>query len=138
MLTSVQLLLVWTPGKGSPIHDHANAHCVMKILKGRLRETIYGWPCQRAENPTPCRSNTSSLYPSTEHSCSGDKELGPTSLQVIRSTVYQPEQVTYMSDRLGLQRVENASDSEVAISLHLYTVRCTPPYQVSYLFVLPY
>lgn len=95
----------------------------MKILKGRLRETLYAWPCQ-AENPTPCCKNTSSLYPNTKHTCSGRGNLGPASLQVIRSTVYQPEQVTYMSDRLGLHRVENASDTEVAISLHLYTVSC--------------
>lgn len=26
-----QLILVWSPGKGSVIHDHANAHCVMKV-----------------------------------------------------------------------------------------------------------
>ncbi|KAJ5973654.1 hypothetical protein N7481_010864 [Penicillium waksmanii] len=38
------LILVWTPGKGSAIHDHANAHCVMKILKGKLQETLYSWP----------------------------------------------------------------------------------------------
>ncbi|OJD17010.1 cysteine dioxygenase [Emergomyces pasteurianus Ep9510] len=25
------LILVWSPGKGSAIHDHANAHCVMKV-----------------------------------------------------------------------------------------------------------
>lgn len=25
------LLLVWTPGKKSPIHDHADAHCLMKV-----------------------------------------------------------------------------------------------------------
>lgn len=28
---SNQLILVWTPGKGSPIHDHASSHCVMKV-----------------------------------------------------------------------------------------------------------
>lgn len=27
-----KLILVWSPGKGSAIHDHANAHCVMKVL----------------------------------------------------------------------------------------------------------
>lgn len=26
-----QLILVWSPGRGSAIHDHANAHCVMKV-----------------------------------------------------------------------------------------------------------
>ena len=30
---ATQLILVWTPGKESPIHDHANAHCVMKVCR---------------------------------------------------------------------------------------------------------
>jgi cysteine dioxygenase len=25
------LVLVWNPGKGSLIHDHADAHCIMKV-----------------------------------------------------------------------------------------------------------
>lgn len=25
------LLLVWTPGQKSPVHDHADAHCLMKV-----------------------------------------------------------------------------------------------------------
>lgn len=25
------LILVWTPGKGSLVHDHADAHCIMKV-----------------------------------------------------------------------------------------------------------
>ncbi|KAF2159273.1 hypothetical protein M409DRAFT_71159 [Zasmidium cellare ATCC 36951] len=87
------LVLVWTPGKASPIHDHANAHCVMKILKGSLTETLYGWPCQRADNPTSCATETT----------------------------YEQEQVTYMSDSLGLHRICNPSKDEVAVSLHLYT-----------------
>lgn len=116
------LILVWTPGKASPIHDHANAHCVMKILKGQLTETVYGWPCQRASNPTSCATAPSSLYPSTEHTCSlRSEELEPAALCVNRLTTYEKEQVTYMSDRLGLHRIQNPSDSKVAVSLHLYT-----------------
>ena len=82
-----ELILVWTPGKGSPIHDHANAHCVMKVcgispargsadsvkvLKGTLRETLYEWP---------------------------DAHSGP--LQIQRDTEYGPDAVTYMSDTVG-------------------------------------
>lgn len=93
----------------------------MKILKGQLRETLYAWPCQRADNPTPCRAQGSPLYNHTDHTCSSEGDFGPGSLQLIRDTTYRPEQVTYMSDRLGLHRVENPSDSELAVSLHLYT-----------------
>ncbi|CDK26987.1 unnamed protein product [Kuraishia capsulata CBS 1993] len=35
------LLLVWEPGKGSLVHDHAAAHCVMKVLKGHLQEYLF-------------------------------------------------------------------------------------------------
>ena len=28
----------------SPIHDHSNSHCFMKILDGTLEETHYYWP----------------------------------------------------------------------------------------------
>lgn len=27
------LLLVWTPGQKSPVHDHADAHCLMKVCQ---------------------------------------------------------------------------------------------------------
>lgn len=116
------LILVWTPGKASPIHDHANAHCVMKILKGSLTETIYGFPCQRSDKPAECATAPTSLYPSTKHTCSNSNaDLEPAALCTKRSTTYSEDQVTYMSDQLGLHKIRNPSESELAISLHLYT-----------------
>ncbi|KAF2824985.1 cysteine dioxygenase type I [Ophiobolus disseminans] len=91
------LILVWSPGKSSPIHDHANAHCIMKILKGSLKETRYAWP-------TVSRNNA---------------EERP--LQSISSTTYEVNQVTYMSDKLGLHRIANPDPNGYAVSLHLYT-----------------
>lgn len=123
-----QLILVWTPGKSSPVHDHANAHCVMKILKGSLTETIYHWPCQsRSLEPTvDCSAFTGAEHTTTEHSCSArGGQFEPTALRIQRQTTYETDGVTYMSDRLGLHRVGNASATEVAVSLHLYTV-CLP------------
>lgn len=86
------LVLVWTPGKGSPIHDHANAHCLMKVLKGTLCETRYRYPANVGEGP-----------------------------QVIKETVFKAGQVTYMSDELGLHRISNLDPNGVSVSLHLYT-----------------
>jgi cysteine dioxygenase len=124
------LILVWNPGKSSPIHDHANAHCVMKILKGTLKETLYGWPCQHSDNLTSCATATQSSKngcPSTEHTCSASPgPLEPAALKIKRDTAYEKDQVTYMSDKLGLHRITNPSDSEIAVSLHLYTVREIP------------
>ncbi|GAB7358031.1 hypothetical protein MBLNU230_g0196t1 [Neophaeotheca triangularis] len=117
------LILVWTPGKASPIHDHADAHCVMKILKGSLTETLYEWPCQgnssaAGEGPSGVGETK---CPSTKHTCSHDGGLEPHELGVNRKTTYDEGGVTYMSDQLGLHRIANTSDSEVAVSLHLYT-----------------
>jgi cysteine dioxygenase len=103
------LVVVWNPGKGSPIHDHADAHCVMKILKGSLRETLY-------ERPKP---NSAPEHP----------ERAP---RTIKETIYNTNEVTYVSDEIGLHKISNASDDEVAVSLHLYT----PPHAATFGFNL--
>jgi cysteine dioxygenase len=87
------LLLVWTPGKASPIHDHADAHCLMKVLRGSIRERRFATPL----NP------------------------GTVPLQETSSLSSGPNKVTYMADALGLHSIENPSPTEYAVSLHLYT-----------------
>ncbi|KAL4779681.1 RmlC-like cupin domain-containing protein [Aspergillus varians] len=101
------LILVWNPGRGSAIHDHANAHCVMKVLKGTLQETLYTWPDQNK----------------VEHGLSSPP-------LVMKETTYGENQVTYMSDKLGLHKIHNPDPKDVAISLHLYT----PPNAANYGF----
>ncbi|KAI2611977.1 RmlC-like cupin domain-containing protein [Hypoxylon sp. NC1633] len=86
------LVLVWTPGRASPIHDHGEAHCVMKILRGRLTETRYDFPDGDEEKPMQLRS------------------------EMVRSE----NAVAYMADDLGLHRMSNHG-TEYAVSLHLYT-----------------
>lgn len=92
MLICLQILIVWNPTKGSLIHDHADAHCIMKILEGRLTETIYHMP----DSKTPPQR----------------------SLQVKKETVYVPDEVAYISDTIGLHRVFNPDPEKFAMSLH--------------------
>ncbi|GMT16069.1 hypothetical protein PFISCL1PPCAC_7366 [Pristionchus fissidentatus] len=89
------MLLCWGPSMASAIHDHTDAHCFVKILDGALVETKYEWP-------------------------KGDGEK----LQVKERTIYDTDGVSYMSDTLGLHRMENTSHTQGAVSLHLYI----PPY----------
>lgn len=89
------------PGKGSPIHDHANAHCVMKILKGSLKESLY------AASPISGR--------------------GP---RLVKETIYNSNEVTYIHDKIGLHKISNPSTTDVAVSLHLYT----PPHAANFGF----
>ncbi|KAI2626243.1 RmlC-like cupin domain-containing protein [Xylaria nigripes] len=86
------LVLVWTPGKGSPIHDHGNAHCLMKILHGNLTETRYDFPAGDTEKP----------------------------MEIKSECVHKTNAVAYMADELGLHRMFNHG-SDFAVSLHLYT-----------------
>ncbi|KAK0112455.1 hypothetical protein ONS96_001694 [Cadophora gregata f. sp. sojae] len=90
------LILVWTPGKGSPIHNHSNAHCLMKILRGELTETRYEFP---------------------KHGSETEEEQ---SMKMIAERTYAENHVAYMSDDLGVHKVWNKSEN-LAVSLHLYT-----------------
>jgi len=74
------LILVWSPGKGSAVHDHANAHCVMKILRGSLQETLYSWP----ENEKVQKGENSPL-------------------NITKQTVFRENEVTYMSDKVFIR-----------------------------------
>uniref|UniRef100_A0A914YYK3 Cysteine dioxygenase n=1 Tax=Panagrolaimus superbus TaxID=310955 RepID=A0A914YYK3_9BILA len=94
------MILCWGPGMGSSIHDHSNSHCFVKVLDGTLLETLFEWP---------------------ENSETEEKEMP---MKKLSETYYNRDGVSYMSDNLGLHRMENPSHSNPAISLHLYC----PPY----------
>lgn len=100
------LILVWSPGKGSLIHDHANAHCIMKILQGSLVETLYDWP---EKDGAVAQQDAATMTPR-------------------KKTVLNENDVAYMSDKIGLHSVANPDPSRIAVSLHLYT----PPYAAKY------
>ncbi|XP_018494607.1 cysteine dioxygenase type 1 [Galendromus occidentalis] len=38
------MVLCWSGDTKSSIHDHADAHCVMRLLSGELTEVRYDWP----------------------------------------------------------------------------------------------
>ncbi|KAL4660869.1 cysteine dioxygenase type 1, partial [Arapaima gigas] len=91
------MVLCWGEGHGSSIHDHTNSHCFMKMLQGQLKETLFDWPDSKLHG---------SMKPKSQR-------------------VLQENQCAYISDSIGLHRVENVSHTERAASLHLYS----PPFQ---------
>eukprot|EP00093_Oithona_nana_P008935 08935.XXX_336038_337356_1 [CDS] Oithona nana genome sequencing. len=98
------MLLCWAPGNQSTIHDHANSHCFVKVLDGTLREVRFFWPHENQD----------------EHGLMLEKDR----YDAKRNSV------SYMSDELGLHRVENTSHSNGAVSLHLYS----PPFASCQIF----
>ncbi|XP_067941625.1 cysteine dioxygenase type 1-like [Watersipora subatra] len=85
------IVLCWNEGQGSSIHDHANAHCFMKVLEGELQEVLFDWPsdegCELVEKGT---------------------------------TKLAKDECAYICDDIGIHRVENTSFTDKAVSLHLY------------------
>jgi len=106
------LFIVWNPSKRSPIHDHANAHCVMKIIKGSLQETVYHTP-----EPTGPIAN------SFTHSNGNSVEEAP--MQVKKQTTYGEDEVAYISDQIGLHYISNPDPNDVAVSLHCMLPCCS-------------
>jgi cysteine dioxygenase len=74
----------------SPVHDHAEAHCLMKIIKGTLRERRWAMP-------------------QTGH----EREMTLTS-----DKTFKEGGVAYMSDEMGVHEIGNPSEREFAVSLH--------------------
>uniref|UniRef100_A0A8C8R6U0 Cysteine dioxygenase n=1 Tax=Pelusios castaneus TaxID=367368 RepID=A0A8C8R6U0_9SAUR len=87
------MILCWGEGHGSSIHDHTDSHCFMKILQGNLKETLFEWPGKKSSGAMTKKS---------------ERVLGE-------------NQCAYITDSIGLHRVENTSHTESAVSLHLYS-----------------
>lgn len=84
------LVLCWSAGQASPVHDHAAQDCFMGILEGRMEETHYAFPK------------------------AGDR----CALTQIRSKVFEAGQVAFIHDSIALHRVRPVDGR--AVSLHLY------------------
>ena len=111
------LILVWTPGRESVIHDHANAHCVMKVLRGEITETRYEWPTP----PTSVRSSPEPCSSSTEGERHDTIPPDAEQMRITKTTTFGRDQVTYTSDELGLHKISNPDLTTFAVTLHLYT-----------------
>lgn len=66
----------------------------MKILKGQLKETRYAWPTVELNKGDSCP------------------------LGITKETIFSENEVTYMSDKLGLHKITNVDPDAFAISLH--------------------
>ncbi|CAJ0558157.1 unnamed protein product, partial [Mesorhabditis spiculigera] len=97
------LVLVWPEGLQSAIHGHSNANCFVKMLDGELLERRYDTP--------------ESLVFEGKPEANGDSAKV---MRLIGENRYTKNNVSYMSDDQGLHSMNNDSNSNEAISLHLY------------------
>jgi len=98
------ILVCWEGGHKSTTHDHSNCHCFMRQLEGALTEIRYAWPEKESPEEQP--------------------------LQEIAKIKLNASEVSYINDEIGLHRMENASNTGRAVSLHLYC----PPFDACKVF----
>lgn len=108
------IALCWGEGHGSSIHDHANSHCFMKILQGELQEIRFAWP-KSNNNDEELQETGRRILPLNDVAYMNGKWFFIFPFIIIKHIRF--------SDSLGLHRVENPSNVERAVSLHLY---CPP------------
>ena len=84
------LLLYWSAGQRSPIHNHEGQDCWMAVLEGPVEEANFAFP----------NGDGAPLAP------------GPVK-------TYEPGQVAYIRDEVGLHEVRTVPGHD-AVSLHLY------------------
>jgi len=106
------ILLCWGEGHGSGVHDHADAHCWMKVIDGAVCEKLYDWP--DANEATAADNEATSI--TIKNADSNSLLMTPR-----RITEYNVGEVAYINDTIGLHRIENNSHTESAITLHLYS-----------------
>lgn len=149
------MILCWGPGHASPIHDHADSHCFMKLLSGSLEEVRYEWPqdvdskikkalknkqsgCQRETCQTDsCQSQSVTVADICDRTekigaqCEqdGNQEYSINNMVEIGKTTLKLDDVCYINDALGLHRMQNGHIDE-AVSLHLYC----PPFNSCQIF----
>lgn len=134
------MILCWNEGQSSAIHDHADSHCFMKVLKGGLSEIKYSWPQEQSE---PALISTLEPKCADISNYQNESDEYEQQLQEISRSTMNTNDVCYINgnlrkndcdaqlgikirfiaDNIGLHRVENSSNSDVAVSLHLY---CPP------------
>eukprot|EP01133_Synstelium_polycarpum_P013871 gene13871-16361_t len=88
------MVICWTKGQVSPIHNHEGQRCWMACVQGALKETQY-------------------VYQDTK----GTKGNGP--LEQQGDTIIRQGTVGYIDDDIGLHVIQ--SDAETSVSIHLYS-----------------
>ena len=85
------LILCWSPGQRSPIHDHQGQRCWMAVLEGDIEEALYPMPVPGVPAP----------------------------MEPFAKKAFSAGEVAYVNDDIGLHHI-GAAGGRPAISLHLY------------------
>lgn len=100
------LIMGWAPGQYVPPHTHSKHLAFISVLAGRMR-----FDCLE---PDPFHTSVHSA----------PQAALPESLRLVSSTILTPTSPTLVDKGTTIHRFGNVSNTEAAVSLHVYT----PPY----------
>ncbi|PNH12658.1 Cysteine dioxygenase type 1, partial [Tetrabaena socialis] len=116
------MVLCWKPGQASRVHNHADSHCWLAVLDGKVHEQQYRriareqdgaapeapWP-PGCEHGAPAADGSSTEAP-------GDIELEPT-----RTNDLTAGDVGYINDLIALHSIGAGDGEEPSCTLHVYS-----------------
>lgn len=134
------IVMCWSPGRSSPVHDHAGSGCWLRVLSGELTESLYSGPLGEGGDKVfpdePLSSSdgeTDADAPTAMVDCGGGGG-GVTrrynALRLVSRRPLRSGSCSYMADDLGLHAVSNACSVTPAVSLHCYA----PPFASCHIF----
>jgi predicted metal-dependent enzyme (double-stranded beta helix superfamily) len=113
------LLICWMPGQKTPVHDHPDQGCLVRVLSGELHETLYHLGVRYASQDDK-QSYFDQGYPEGALRAAKQRSIGKGA-------------VSYLCGDRGVHRLWNKS-SEPAMSMHVYSpplYKPTPMREVS-------
>lgn len=103
------LMLCWKPGQVTPVHDHPNHGCLVRVLEGEMFESMFhlGVHYDKGETGKPKQHYYDNGYPDG-------------SLKVMKQRRLGPGAVSFLEGDRGVHRLQNSSPDRPALSLHMY------------------
>lgn len=92
------MIICWGEGHGSQIHDHADCHCFMKMLKGELVESRFAWPDKRQDVANNTEENVCNAI--WERKPAEHEDYSGAQLKLLEKTTMETNSVHYINGKI--------------------------------------
>lgn len=146
------IAMCWSPGRASPVHDHAGSGCWLRVVSGELTEALYYVPWEQEEGE-PCSgaakvvtngpllssgeggeanaaTGTAPVSDADSSGSDADSGDGDQRVRLVTRRPLPAGSCSYMADDIGIHAVSNSSSVTPAVSLHCYA----PPFASCHVF----
>lgn len=102
------LMLCWKPGQVTPVHDHPDHGCLVRVLEGEMFESMFHLGVNYDKGG----------HKEKQHYYDNGYPDG--SLRVMKQRRLGPGAVSFLEGDRGVHRLQNSSPDRPALSLHMY------------------